>query len=79
MARGRKHAPEQIVNVLRQIEVAMANGETSPAACKEAGIAEQTYYVGLVLKVDLESVLFFQCASEDHGMPDRADLDAAGL
>jgi transposase-like protein len=44
MARGRKHTPEQIVNVLRQIEVAMANGKTTPAACKEAGIIEQTYY-----------------------------------
>ena len=44
MARGRKQTPEQIVNVLRQIEVAMANGKTTPAACKEAGIVEQTYY-----------------------------------
>jgi putative transposase len=44
MARGKKHAPEQIVNVLRQIEVAMANGKTTPIACKEAGITEQTYY-----------------------------------
>jgi transposase-like protein len=44
MARGRKQTPEQIVNVLRQIEVAMANGKTAPAACKEAGIVEQTYY-----------------------------------
>jgi transposase-like protein len=25
-------------------EVAMANGKTAPAACKEAGIVEQTYY-----------------------------------
>ena len=44
MARGKKHTPEQIVNVLRQIEVAMANGKTAPVACKEAGITEQTYY-----------------------------------
>jgi putative transposase len=44
MARGKKHAPEQIVNVLRQIEVAIANGKTTPLACKEAGIIEQTYY-----------------------------------
>jgi transposase-like protein len=44
MARGKKHTPEQIVNVLRQIEVAMANGKTTPIACKEAGITEQTYY-----------------------------------
>ena len=36
--------PEQIVNVLRQIEVAIANGKTTPAACKEAGFTEQTYY-----------------------------------
>jgi len=44
MARGRKHTPEQIVNVLRQIEVAMANGKTTPGACKEAGITERTFY-----------------------------------
>ena len=44
MARGRKQTPEQIVNVLRQIEVAMANGKTTPAACKEAGFMEPTYY-----------------------------------
>ena len=44
MARGKKQAPEQIVNVLRQIEVAVANGKTTPLACKEAGITEQTYY-----------------------------------
>lgn len=44
MARGKKHSPEQIVNVLRQIEVAIANGKTTPAACREAGITEQTFY-----------------------------------
>ena len=44
MARGKKHTPEQIVNVLRQIEVEMANGKTTPAACKDAGITEQTFY-----------------------------------
>jgi putative transposase len=26
MARGKKHTPEQVVNLLRQIEVAVANG-----------------------------------------------------
>jgi len=44
MARGKKHTPEQIVSLLRQIEVAVANGKTTPAACRENGIAEQTYY-----------------------------------
>lgn len=44
MARGKKHTPEQIVSLLGQIEVAVANGKTTPAACRESGITEQTYY-----------------------------------
>jgi putative transposase len=44
MGRGKKHTPEQTVNVLRQVEVAMANGKTTPLACKEAAITEQTFY-----------------------------------
>ena len=28
MARRKKHNPEQVVNLLRQIEVAVANGKT---------------------------------------------------
>ena len=30
--------------MLRQIEVAVANGKSTPQACKEAGIHTQTYY-----------------------------------
>lgn len=44
MAKGKKHTPEQIVSLLRQIEVAIANGKTTPVACRESGITEQTYY-----------------------------------
>ena len=44
MARGKKHTAEQIVSLLRQIEVAVANGKTTPVACRENGITEQTYY-----------------------------------
>ena len=40
----RRYKPEQIVTMLRQIEVAMANGKSTPQACKEAGIHTQTYY-----------------------------------
>jgi hypothetical protein len=43
MARGKKHTAEQIVSLLRQIEVGTANGKLTPQACKEAGITEQTY------------------------------------
>lgn len=44
MPRGKKHTAEQIVNLLRQIEVGTANGKMTPQACKEAGITEQAYY-----------------------------------
>jgi putative transposase len=39
-----RHTPEQVVNLLRQIEEAVANGKTTTRACKEAAIREQTYY-----------------------------------
>jgi putative transposase len=40
----RKYKPEQIVTPLRQVEVGLANGKTTPQACKEAEITAQTYY-----------------------------------
>jgi putative transposase len=40
----KRYKPEQIVNLLRQIEVEIANGKTTPQAAREAGITEQTYY-----------------------------------
>jgi len=39
-----RYKPEQIVTLLRQIEVAIANGKTTLQACKEAEITQQTYY-----------------------------------
>ncbi|MGA2753550.1 MAG: hypothetical protein ABSE53_07255 [Terracidiphilus sp.] len=41
MARGRKQTPEQIVGLLRQIEVGTANGKTAAIACKEAGLTKE--------------------------------------
>jgi hypothetical protein len=40
----KRYKPEQIVNLLRQIEVEIANGKTTPQACKEAEITVQSYY-----------------------------------
>jgi transposase-like protein len=40
----KRYKSEQIVNLLRQIEVEIANGKTTPQACKEAEITQQTYY-----------------------------------
>ena len=39
-----RYKPEQIVTILRQVEVAVLNGKSTPQACKEAGITVQTYY-----------------------------------
>jgi transposase-like protein len=35
---------EQIVTLLRQIEVSMAQGKSIGVACREAGISDQSYY-----------------------------------
>jgi putative transposase len=39
-----RYKPEQIVTMLRQIEVGIGNGKTTPQACKEAEITIQTFY-----------------------------------
>jgi putative transposase len=44
MGRGKRDQPEQVVNLLRQIEVGVTNGKTTAQACKEAEIVEQTYF-----------------------------------
>jgi len=40
----KKHRPEQIVALLRQIEVEIANGKSTPQACRDAEITQQSYY-----------------------------------
>ena len=40
----KRYKPEQIVNLLRQVEVVIANGKTTSQACRDAGITAQTYY-----------------------------------
>jgi putative transposase len=40
----KRYKAEQIVTLLRQIEVGIANGKPAPQACKEAEITIQTYY-----------------------------------
>ena len=40
----KRYKPEQIVTMLRQVEVGIANGKTTPQACKEAEITVQTFY-----------------------------------
>ncbi len=43
MARKR-YTAEQIITKLREAEVELAQGQTTPQVCKKLGISEQTYY-----------------------------------
>jgi transposase-like protein len=40
----KRFGAEQIVTVLRAIEVLLAQGKATPEACREAGISQQSYY-----------------------------------
>ena len=40
----KRFSAEQIVTLLRQIEVAMGQGKSTQIACREAGISEQSFY-----------------------------------
>ena len=40
----KRYKAEQLVTLLRQIEVGIANGKPTPQACKEVEITQQTYY-----------------------------------
>jgi hypothetical protein len=39
----KRFGTEQIVTLLRQIEVSMAQGKSTPVACWDAGISQQNY------------------------------------
>ncbi len=43
MARGKRHSAEQIIAMLRQIEVQLAQVQRLALTCKQASIAEQSY------------------------------------
>lgn len=43
MAR-KKHTPEQIIQKLREAEIALAQGQSIGAVCKKLEVTEQTYY-----------------------------------
>jgi len=40
----KRYSPEQIIRMLREAEVAMAQGQTVGQVCRTLGIAEQTFY-----------------------------------
>lgn len=44
MKKGTKIKPEEVIAILRQVEVMISQGKTVPMACRDSGITEQTYY-----------------------------------
>ena len=46
MKRGRKPSAEQVVLMLRQIEVQTAQGKSIAVACQETDVFEQSYVTG---------------------------------
>jgi len=44
MKRGQRPSAEQVVLMLRQIEVQTAQGKSIAVACKEADVSEESYY-----------------------------------
>jgi transposase-like protein len=42
--RGKGHSPEQVLNKLRQVEVAVAGGKSVGQAVREIEVTDHTYY-----------------------------------
>lgn len=40
----KKHTPEQIIQKLREAEIALGQGQPVAAACKQIEVTQQTYY-----------------------------------
>ncbi len=40
----RRHTPEQVINKLREAELAIAEGSTVAEAARRIGVTEQTFY-----------------------------------
>jgi putative transposase len=40
----KRYSPEQIIRMLREAEVGLAQGQTAAQVCRSLGIAEQTFY-----------------------------------
>ena len=40
----KQHTPEQIIAKVREAEIELAQGATTPLVCKKIGVTEPTYY-----------------------------------
>ena len=44
MSRGKRYSTEQIIKILREVEIYTAKGQSAEQAVRSCGISEQTYY-----------------------------------
>lgn len=44
MSRGKRYKAEQIIQILREVEIHTGRGQTAEQAIRSCGISEQTYY-----------------------------------
>lgn len=44
MSRGKRYTAEQIIKILREVEIYTGQGETVAQGCRRCNITEQTYY-----------------------------------
>lgn len=51
----KRFSAEQIVTLLRQIEVLMAQGKSAPEACRDAGYRNRVFTAGARSMADLRS------------------------
>ena len=44
MSRGKRYKTEEIIQILREVEIYTGKGQTAEQAIRSCGISEQTYY-----------------------------------
>ena len=44
MSRGKRYTAEQIIKILREVEIYTSQGQTVAQGCRQCSITEQTYY-----------------------------------
>ena len=69
----KKYKPEQIVTLLRQVEVGIANGKTTPQACKEADIMDQPEFL-----YQASERVYITAIGCEIGLGGTRELQAAG-
>jgi hypothetical protein len=65
---------EQIVGLLRQVEVLMSQGKAAPVACREAGISQQIISACFANRVAQQSPSAIGCARSPSKRPTMSPL-----